>query len=574
MSDSPIVIALIPAYQEAERIVATVTAACLLPGVTRVLVIDDGSTDGTAELAEGAGAEVLRMSQNGGKGAAMRAGLAACPGADDDIFLLLDADLGETAVQADRLLSPVLNGEADLTIARFPRAGKAGFGLVKGLARTGTWLFTRRWLQAPISGQRACRRWVLEAAPIADGYGAEVAMNIAAGDAGARIVEVPVEMTHAATGRNLAGFRHRGKQFAHIFGALTAAGFGRTGERCFTGLRPLRVLLWMFAMAVTGFYALTAAGFWHDDAATALDAHFSAGWLVPGSILAVLLGPLLTAKLSGLLRARRKNFQGRYLPALGGLFVLPVCLFLLPAVLPGDRPVISPGILRLLLAIPAFLLGWMLLGLLDDTLGTAQRKGFRGHLGALLHGQLTTGGVKLLGGGLLSLATAYLAAPRPSVITVLPAAILIAFSANAMNLFDLRPGRALKVYWLASLLLIPFFWHMPSGHLLFLGVAFSLLLLASLVFAPFDFAGMMMLGDTGANPLGAFLGLCLALLLPVWGQGVVILLLIGLHIYAERASITQLIERVPVLNWLDRLGRSDEVANRNAAESVPAGGLK
>ena len=115
------------------------------------------------------------------------------------------------------MLLPVIAGDADLTIARFPNAsGKAGFGLVKGLARVGTWLLTRHWLSAPISGQRAARRWVLNAAPFADGYGLEVAMNVAAGDAGARILEVPVAMTHQATGRNLRGFLHRGRQFTHI----------------------------------------------------------------------------------------------------------------------------------------------------------------------------------------------------------------------------------------------------------------------------------------------------------------------------------------------------------------------
>lgn len=189
---------------------------------------------------------------------------------------------------------------------------------------------------------------------------------------------------------------------------------------------------------------------------------------------------------------------------------------------------------------------------------------------------MTTGGIKLLGGGALSLAMAFVAVPRPSLLAVIPAAALMALSANAMNLFDLRPGRALKAYWLASLLLIPLFWRMPSGDLLFLGLAFNLLLLASLVYAPFDFAGMMMLGDTGANPLGAFIGLCLAQLLPVWGQGIVILLLIGLHVYAERASITKLIERVPVLQWVDRLGRSDadgQCGGRNATEGVPDGGI-
>jgi len=550
---------LMPAYQEAERIVATVTMALGLPGVTRVLVIDDGSTDETAILAEAAGAEVLRLAQNGGKGAALRAGLAACPGDDGDIFLLLDADLGASAAQADRLLGPVLTGEADLTIARFPRAGKAGFGLVKGLARWGTWLLTRRVLQAPISGQRACRRWVLEAAPIADGYGVETAMNVAAGDAGARIVEVPIEMTHAATGRDLAGFKHRGKQFAHIFGALTSAAFGRTGERLVTRIPPLRLFVWLASVLLLGYFSLHILAILHR--AMPLKHLYLAGF-----ILAALLGPVLTAKLSGLFGARRKNYRGRYLPALGGLFVLPVSMFLLAEAL-LSRAVSPAAFTRILLPLPLFLCGWLLLGLFDDIFGTTQRKGFRGHLGALRHGQLTAGGVKLLGGGVLALGMAFFVLPGAPLYFMLSSAVLIALMANAFNLFDLRPGRALKVYWLVSAIIalltvsnvvLPYSgWR---GAELFVIVpvyvlAFLLMLLASLVYAPFDFAGMMMLGDTGANPLGAFAGLLLVVLLPWWGQGIVIVLLVGLHIYAERASVTRLIERTPALEWMDRAGR-------------------
>jgi len=569
MSEAPTVIVLIPAYQEAERITATVTSARALPSVTHVLVVDDGSTDGTAELAEGAGAEVLRMPQNGGKGAAMRAGLAACPGADDDIFLLLDADLGETAAQADRLLSPVLNGEADLTIARFPRAGKAGFGLVKGLARVGTWVLSRNWLQAPISGQRACRRWVLQAAPIADGYGAEVAMNIAAGDAGARIAEVPVEMTHAATGRNLAGFKHRGKQFTHIFGALMAAAFGRTGERLIQPVRWWRLLIWLLAVVLFGYASVSC---FQDHPHTAIVNPLTNPLMVVLLPIAVLLGPLLPAKLSGLLRGRRRNYAGRNIPALGGLMLLPVVLCLWLAFI-GVMQYSQETSLALSsrLLFPASLVGWILLGLIDDIWGTTQRKGFKGHLVALAHGQLTTGGVKLLGGGILSLVMAYFALPvEPRWLSIPIAAVLIALSANAMNLFDLRPGRALKAFWLVGipLALFDFLTATTNQPQLFwlLSPALLAILLATLVYAPFDFAGMIMLGDTGANPLGAFLGLCLALLLPVWGQGIVIMLLIGLHIYAERASITKLIERVPILNWLDRLGRSDPLPERDSEQ--------
>lgn len=222
------VVALIPAYNEAARISATVRAVRAMPEITRVLVIDDGSVDSTAKLATEAGAEVVRLSHNAGKGAALDAGLQAAGGFE--VLLLLDADLGETADQARLLLSPVLAGEADMTIARFPRpTGKAGFGLVKNLARWGIRRMGRGFdAQAPLSGQRALTARACEVvAPFAFGYGVEVALTIRALRAGLKVIEVNTTMTHAATGRDIGGFVHRGKQFAHVLRALLRLAFER-----------------------------------------------------------------------------------------------------------------------------------------------------------------------------------------------------------------------------------------------------------------------------------------------------------------------------------------------------------
>lgn len=215
------VIALIPAHNEAERINATVTAALAVPGIDRVLVIDDASSDGTAALARDAGAEVLALKTNLGKGGALQAGLDSVAG-DADIVLLLDGDLGETAGQAGVLLGPVADGSADMTIATLPRpAGSGGIGLVKGLARAGIKALSGYEPIAPLSGQRALNRAAWAAAtPFARGYGVEVALTVRAARGGMRIAEVPTEMTHAATGRDLAGFRHRGRQFLQVAGAL------------------------------------------------------------------------------------------------------------------------------------------------------------------------------------------------------------------------------------------------------------------------------------------------------------------------------------------------------------------
>lgn len=548
------VTAIIPAYQEGARVADTVRAVRALPEISRVLVVDDGSTDQTAEEAQRAGAEVLRLPTNTGKGAALRAGLAACPGDAQDVLLLLDADLGSSAGEAALLLAPVLAGDADLTIARFPHAaGKAGFGLVKGVARLGTWLLTRQWLSAPLSGQRAARRWVVQAAPLADGYGLEVAMNVAAGDAGARILEVPVAMTHHATGRTLRGFLHRGRQLMHILPALLAATFGRTGQRLFVGASLGSWLLWGVAVLLA-----LGAVYWSSGP--------TLYYLWPLCALGGLLWAPLCACLLG---ARRANYRGQRIPALGGLCWMPLMVALL--VLLFDVRAAAPSESRgsVPLYFPLCFLAWMALGLLDDLWGTQERKGFRGHLQALRHGQFTTGGVKLLAGGALACVMAWAAvAHSPSFLFAFPvAALLIALSANALNLFDLRPGRAIKVWLLGGILVwllggMPFLLaatqhRLPVETVISQGIVWSmlpLLLLVAVCYIPFDFAGMMMLGDTGANPLGAVLGLYLALLLPLPAQVFAVLLLLALHAYAERASLTTLIARVRWLRWLDELG--------------------
>lgn len=209
------VAAVIPAFNEQEHIGDTVAALAGIPGINEIIVVDDASTDRTAELASAAGARVITMPVNAGKGAALNRGVNAVTA---DVYLLIDGDLGASAADARLLLAPVLAGSADMTVARFPPPRrKGGFGLVKGLARTGIKFFTGLEMQSPLSGQRAMTRQVLDCVyPFASGYGVEVGLTIRAARAGFRVLEVPVQMTHAETGRDLKGFMHRGKQFWHV----------------------------------------------------------------------------------------------------------------------------------------------------------------------------------------------------------------------------------------------------------------------------------------------------------------------------------------------------------------------
>jgi hypothetical protein len=213
-------VALVPAKDRADTVGATVAALSAVGGVDRVVVVDDGSTDGTAAVAEAAGAHVVRLPRNRGKGAAVAAGVEAAP--DADVYLLLDADLGTTAGLAEALLGPVVAGEADLTVAVLPSAGrKGGFGNVRKLAAAGIRRATGFEARAPLSGQRAVRGELLRGLlPLADRFGLEVGMTIDALRAGARVLEVDVAMDHRHTGRRLAGFRHRGNQGLDILRAL------------------------------------------------------------------------------------------------------------------------------------------------------------------------------------------------------------------------------------------------------------------------------------------------------------------------------------------------------------------
>jgi hypothetical protein len=192
----------------------TVVAVAGVEGVDRVIVVDDGSRDGTANVAEAAGATVVRLPTNRGKGAAVKAGVAAAP--DADVLLLIDADVGASAGSAGELLAPVLADEADLVVGVLPKGSTGGLGTIKRLAAAGIRRAAGVTVQAPLSGQRAVRAELLRDVPSVERFGLEVGMTIDAVRSGARLLEVPVPMTHRRTGRSVAGFVHRGRQGADI----------------------------------------------------------------------------------------------------------------------------------------------------------------------------------------------------------------------------------------------------------------------------------------------------------------------------------------------------------------------
>jgi len=212
--------AVVPAYNEERRIASTVRALRSVGGVCEVVVVDDGSADATAREAEAAGARVVRLPANRGKGAALTAGLGATTA---DVLLFIDADLQETATQAGCLLAPVLCGEADMAIARFPVVPGAGggMGLVVRLARWGIRRATGRAMASPLSGQRAITRAAIERClPLAEGFGVEVGLTIDALRSGLGVVEVTTTMAHRITGKRPADVLHRARQLLAVARAL------------------------------------------------------------------------------------------------------------------------------------------------------------------------------------------------------------------------------------------------------------------------------------------------------------------------------------------------------------------
>ncbi|MGH2930772.1 MAG: glycosyltransferase family 2 protein [Solirubrobacteraceae bacterium] len=224
----PPVAVIIPAYNEAERIGETVTAALTLPGVDAVVVASDGSTDATVRVARDAGATVWRSRRNQGKAAAMLAGAEAARMLDERRadgprhLLFLDADLGATAANAGPLIEPVADGTVDVAIAVFAsRVKLGGHGFVVRLSGAGISRATGWTPAQPLNGQRCLTRAAFEAArPLARGFGVETAMTIDLKRKGLRIVEVEVDMAHRATGDDLAAQLHRARQFADVGLAL------------------------------------------------------------------------------------------------------------------------------------------------------------------------------------------------------------------------------------------------------------------------------------------------------------------------------------------------------------------
>lgn len=245
----------------------------------------------------------------------------------------------------------------------------------------------------------------------------------------------------------------------------------------------------------------------------------------------------------------RPNYRNHYIPTAVGL-VLPLALLVVEggravaaAAGVGDGEVIGGARLLTVLVVT----GFSLLGAIDDVAGSGEHRGFRGHLGALAGGQVTTGLCKLLGGAALALVTVSpISGDRLG--RLLADAGLVALAANLGNLFDRAPGRVTKVA-LASFVLLAL---LAGTRPALLGVAVVVGAAAGLLRD--DLREHLMLGDAGANVLGAALGLGVVLATAPGSRNLVLVAVAVLNGVGELVSFTKVIDAVPFLRTLDRMG--------------------
>jgi UDP-GlcNAc:undecaprenyl-phosphate/decaprenyl-phosphate GlcNAc-1-phosphate transferase len=236
----------------------------------------------------------------------------------------------------------------------------------------------------------------------------------------------------------------------------------------------------------------------------------------------------------------RENFRGRQVVATGGAaLVAPLVVGGVLGVF-ADRPKVALTMLGAGLATAA-------LGFVDDVFGDRSAGGLVGHARAFVKGQVTTGLLKAGGGAIVGLASAIVLGWRGP--WGIAAGAVVALASNLVNLFDLRPGRAIKL-WLPFAIWCMFVPAIASGRVVIAAVGAG-----AVVFLVADLGERVMLGDTGAGLLGVLLGVAAVAL----EDRVVVLVLLGvllaLTLLSEKVRFSAVIEAVPPLRWLDGLGR-------------------
>jgi UDP-GlcNAc:undecaprenyl-phosphate GlcNAc-1-phosphate transferase len=272
-----------------------------------------------------------------------------------------------------------------------------------------------------------------------------------------------------------------------------------------------------------------------------MDPFEMAAYAFAGTLAAYVCGRLLH------LFPVRANFEGRLIPVAGLSVVVGVLAGLPWEVLLGKQ------LLRLVVTGPSTaariaVLAFAVLGAVDDRWGDRSTSGFRGHIRAALHGHLTTGFVKMIGGGLAALLCGWILRGwgwHPAGHFWLIKAAVIALSANAINLLDTRPARAVLAFLVASASSLLYDSNLRPPTLAGVG--------AALAFLPLDRCRRAILGDAGSNALGALWGVCFVSYARWEAVVGALIVLVALHVYAEKRSLNADIAAVPLLRRLDEV---------------------
>lgn len=197
-----------------------------------------------------------------------------------------------------------------------------------------------------------------------------------------------------------------------------------------------------------------------------------------------------------------------------------------------------------------YLLGFTfigLIGLLDDLIGDKEVKGLKGHIKSFFKGTLTTGGIKAFLGLFISLVvSSYISF---NIIEFIINGLIIGLFTNLINLFDLRPGRASKIFIIISILLLVFNINKDNNYII-LSIYGILIPYISL-----DFKAKVMMGDVGSNVLGYTLGIYCVVNCEMFSKIIILILLILVHLLAEKISFSKVIENNKFLKFVDDIGR-------------------
>ena len=239
----------------------------------------------------------------------------------------------------------------------------------------------------------------------------------------------------------------------------------------------------------------------------------------------------------------RPNYKGEMIPVSMGIVFLPMIIIngIIVAFFTVDFVSIS--------CLFIFIFGIMAMffaGIIDDTIGNRDVSGLKGHFKSLFKGKLTTGGFKALFGGFVGLIISVCISKN--IADIIVNTLVIALSTNLMNLFDLRPGRAIKVY---LVIMIAIFFTL-TGYVQILPL---LILPNVLAYFNYDLKAKAMMGDTGSNVLGISIGILMVMGYTFKVRVSWLVFLVLIHILTEKFSLTKIIEKNKVLNFIDKLGR-------------------